>query len=199
MPKISILSRLANGASQAKSFNEQFQEQREILADFYAKFYGSLKKIIAELEGEIITLRLRHFDHKMLQLLNKLQQDLMQINQQTTPEKPYIGAEQLVQLILTRPNKAIVDNLDFLAKHHLASTNIEFTKNKHLQHPQMKSLDAIKSLAEWSQLFMTNNPLIQAPTPSTFPPGLEENMKDIPAFTATPEEATKPGIPKAKK
>lgn len=159
--------------------NEQFAQQRERLAQFYEHFTSSLRRIRNELESEIGTLRMRNFDPKMWKLLVKVFQTVVEIYRETNPEKPYIAAEKLVHYVLDRQTAMYIDNLDFLAKHHLKETNVDFKASPVLGHPQMRSLDALKALAHELRQFMERYPLVK---PLTTPPprmGLPEIAQDI--------------------
>lgn len=159
--------------------NEQFAKQRERLAEFYDHFSNSLRRIRNELESEIGTLRIRNFDPKMWKLLVKVFDTLLETYKSIDPEKPYVAAEKLVHYVFDRQTAMYIDNLDFLAKHHLKQTNVDFKTSPVVGHPQMRSLDDLKSLAHGLREFMNRYPLIK---PLTTPPpqmGLQQIVQDI--------------------
>lgn len=171
--------------------NNEFQAQRERLAKFYQKLDENLRHIRSELGDEINTLKERDFDSKMLQLLTKVYFTVISLHKEVNPEKPYIAAEKLVHYVLDKPNAPYIDNLDFLTKHHLKQTNVDFKLHPALIHPEMNSLDALKKLAIELRAFMQKNPLIKLPNLSVPPVGLQENLKAVPAFFAGQDDKTK--------
>lgn len=172
--------------------NSQFQAQREMLMKFHDKFRGTLYNIIHQLEGEILVLRERNFDPRLLKMFHKLHQELIEKAKEISPEKPYEAAEKLVKYITERPSASVIDNLDFLGKDFIAKTNVDFKAGPILQHPQMRSLDNLKTLAIHLQQFMQEHPLVMPPSASSPPPArLTETMEEVPAFTAGKEEVTR--------
>lgn len=159
--------------------NEQFAKQRERLSEFYDHFSNGLRRIRNELENEVSVLRDRDFDPKMWQLLVKVFRAVVEIYKEISPEKQYIAAEKLVHYVFDRQTAMYIDNLDFLAKHHLKETNVDFKAGPVLGHPQMRSLDDLKTLAHGLREFMNRYPLIK---PLTTPPpamGLQQIVQDI--------------------
>lgn len=171
--------------------NNEFQAQRERLAKFYDKFSNDLRRIRNELGSEIGTLKERNFDPKMFRLLIKVYHTLIELYKETDPEKPYIAAEKLVHYVLDKPNAPYIDNLDFLAKHHLKQTNVDFKAGPIMGHPEMRSLDELKRLAMELRAFMAQHPLILPPSPSNPPIGFNEVLKDVPAFLAGKDDKTR--------
>lgn len=177
----------------------KFQAQRELIADFYQSLYHKLSVIISQLGGEFFVLKERKFDHKMLKLLAKVHHDLATFLQNIDSARPYVMAEKLIQYVLNKPNGPVLDNLDFLAKHHIAQTNETFEAGPILSHPKMHSFSELKTFAKQLQTFIAENPLIEAPTQSVFKHTPEGNLQDIPSFFAGKEDVTNPGVPNAKK
>lgn len=172
--------------------NVEYQNQRDRLAKFYEHFHGKLRAIINGLDGEIRILKERKFDNKMMKLLVKVHQDLLSIYKETDKDNPYLAATKLVHYVLEGPNKHIIDNLDFLAKHHLQQTNVDFMSGKILQNPQILTLATVKELAEHLKNFMAQHPMIQPPAPLVSAPvTLEQNLQDVPAFFSKEDEKTK--------
>lgn len=171
-------------------------EQQKMLGNFYENFYRKILNIINELNGDLTVLKERQFDDKMTKLLSKIHNDLIDIIKKTDPHKPYGGANQLIHFVLEKPNSSIIDNLDFLAKHHIANTNINIITGPVVGHPKITSLDHLKSLAKQLQDFINKNPISLGSIPSS---KLQENMQNVPSFPSGNEDITNPGIPSAKK
>jgi trans-2-enoyl-CoA reductase len=149
--------------------NDPVKTHEHLLSKFQEQLIQKLHRVINDMEGEMAVLKDRSFHPKMTALLNKLYQDLISIYKNIHQRTPYIGARELIDYVLTRPNNAVIDNLDFLIKDHLDKTNeTELQTGKLLQHPQMKSLDALKDLAEYARDFININYISQEITnPST--------------------------------
>jgi len=173
---------------QGSNYND-WESQQSKLDQFYLHFSKSLRFIINSLEGSLWSLKERKFDTKGYQALVKLQNQLIEINKQIKPNNPYLAANKLVNLVLDRPNLMIIDTLDFLIKHHLQQTQVDFRPSLSLRHPDVKELTNLKDLAEQLRNFMSKNPLIEKPTIST--QQLENTLQDVPSFKGGPEDKTK--------
>lgn len=171
--------------------NAEFQAQRDRLSKFFEYFQGKLRSIISEADGEIRILKERKFDDKMMKLLIKYHQDLISIFMQIDKESPYTAAEKFVKLILEGQSGHIVNNLEFLSKHHLQQTNVDFMSGKILQHPQIISFDKVKELAANLKKFMIQHPIIKPAVVPTQPISLQENLQDVPAFFSKQNDKTK--------
>lgn len=168
--------------------NNEFQAQRERLAKFYEKLSSDLRHIRNEMGSELGTLKERDFDTEMFRLLAKVYDTLIELYKEIDPEKPYIAAEKIVHYVLEKPNAPYIDNLDFLAKHHLKKTNVDFGAGKTLIHPEMRSLDKLKILAHEARTFMARYPLIMPFTQSNPPVSLPDIVQD-----KGPQVEQKPG------
>jgi hypothetical protein len=171
--------------------NIAFQAQRTRLADFYQYFSQNLRRVTNEMANDLANLKARGFDPKMLKLLVRVYDSIFNIYQVTDPERPYLGAEKLARYALDKPNALYIDNLDFLGKHHLMKTNVVFKVSPSLEHPKLRSLDALKSLAAEARSFMERNPLIKPLTPTIPPIGSTINMNNIPSFLGGRDDKTK--------
>ena len=178
----------------------KFTQQRLKMKDFYLSFHRRLRSLIASLEGDIRVMKERDFDPNMLKLMIKTYRDLLDLLKTSDPEKPYIMGERFVQYVLGRPTAAIIDNLDFLVKHHLDVTQIETMTGSLVGHPNMNTFDQLKALAKLIKGFMAENPPIPIPG-SDFPPPIPPRPTVIAPEAHTPAlplDVTKPGIPSAK-
>jgi hypothetical protein len=176
-------------APPAGGVNQRFQEQRQKLSEFYDHFFPELRRVIARMENEIGTLRLRGFEKKTWKMMIEVYDRLITISKHIKEDKPYSGARELVEFALSRNTKSIIDNLDFLANHHLSRTNVDFKESEHLTHPKSVSLKQLIHLAEWARQFMDLNPLLNVP--SSIPPAMP--LGPVPVVTISPEEKADPG------
>lgn len=174
-------------------YNRKFQAQREMLAKFYDSFRSELRSTMGQMEGDLATLRERHFDKAMLALLAKVYRHLEEIYQHLTPEKPYKAAEELVNFVNERHQRSVIDNLQFLAKHHLEKTKPETLAPlpatvRHIT--EAKSLSMLKELAAEVRAHMDQFPLIDGLTPTPIPPRMEPSILG-PEEKAGPQDVTK--------
>jgi hypothetical protein len=154
----------------------------QILSTFQQQFHKGLRAITGELAGDIAVLKERQLDDKPLKALAKIHQDLVEIIKTIDPQNPYASANKLAHLT----SSGAIDRLNEVAKQHLQDTNIEFKTfpSAVLKHPEMHSLDKLKTLVVHLQDFMAKHPV---PTQS----GLAKNLEGVPAFTSGEWEATK--------
>jgi hypothetical protein len=198
--KFVTLAEEPGGTAIKTPHNLEYQAERNRLIEFYDHFTRQLRIIINEMGSNLGTLKAREFDHKMFKMLGSAYQSLIDIYKEAKENKPYIAAEKLVRYTLERPNNIVLDNLDFLAKHHMQNTNVDFKPSKALRHPEFHSIDDLKRLALELKKYMAENPLITAPGQSTLPPPrLVENVQPVPDFRAGQEEKTNAALPFSKK
>jgi hypothetical protein len=170
----------------------QLQEQHIKLEQFAEHLRKNLRQITNELGGEIVSLKERQFDPKMLKMMVKIMQTLNDLTNNVRDEQPYTVGERLVQSVLEKPNSTIIDNLDFLAKHHLKQTNLAVLPHSKLTQPELHSLDRVRQLAAQVKSYMSSNPvLIGEPTKYVSPNALLETMKDVPGFHSGTEDKTR--------
>lgn len=143
--------------------NEEYQEQRNRLSQFYDHFQKQLRIIVNEMDGDLFTLRHRGFDPKMFKLFSTVYQNVLDLFKSIQEDKPYRAAEKVISYVTNRPTRIVLENLNFLAKHHVQATNVDFAPNKTLQHPQIRSIDALNKLALELKEYMAQNPLIVPP------------------------------------
>jgi hypothetical protein len=171
--------------------NEQYQAQRDMLSEFHEQFYGGIRSIISELGGDVLVLRGRKFEPSILKMLTKVHNDLVAITREINPDKPYIAAEKLVAYVLDKPNSHIIENLNFLTKHHVKTTNVDVKSTPSFSNPKMQSLDKLKVLAHHLKQFMSQHTLLADPNPISISPHIKENLEEVPAFFAGKEDKTK--------
>lgn len=205
-PKVSALLALANKLSkkiadddtiiseEKNNANKQFQYQREMLQKFSDVFSRKLRAIISQLESEMGTLKLRKFDPNMLRLMAKVKGSLEEIYMSIKEVKPYPAAYRLIEYITQRnQGRDIINNLEFLATHHLDSTRPEVMSplSSGLKHATIQSFKELRELAAKLQSHMENNQLLLEPG-SNPPPTMEpRNQFADPSFLAPPDMATK--------
>lgn len=170
------------------NINLQFEAQRE----FGRKFRMDLRRIHGELSGDILMLKERQFDPKMRLLAEKVKEAVNKILQGVKESNPHASGWELVNYVLEKPHRDIIDNLDFLAKHHMQTTHP--TTNFEIRSPikiaEVNGFQHLKELAHQVKNYMEDNPPLTVPTSSP-PPPLQANPMADPAFIAPPDAVTK--------
>lgn len=175
-------------------YNNKYQAQRDMLAKFHSFFSSHLRATIGQMESDLGTLRERDFDKDMWSLLARLYKHLETIYGHINFEKPYSAARELVEYVNDRRHRSVIDNLEFLAHHHLEKTTPEtsFPLPSVLKHiTEAKSLEMLKELATQAKEHIENNPLIVEPI-TTPPPGKRDVPgAEHPSVAIGPEEKTR--------
>lgn len=152
--------------------NEQFRLQRERLEHFSHDLLLRLRMLISEMEGDLKVLKIKNLDKKVWKIFAKLWGQLIEIAKHLDSGKSYQSAQAVIDLVKTRPHKAIVENLEFLIQHHLKQTEVNFEPGPLLQPVQVRSLKLLKALADYLEKYIQDNPLLNYPG-SNPPPPLE--------------------------
>jgi hypothetical protein len=171
----------------------RFKHQQKRMTEFAHSFQTKLRVVIAEMEHDIGTLRDRKFDRNMQKMMIQIWENLVNIYRSFHQDRPYEAASKLVGYVHEKQTKDVINNLDFLAKHHVKKTNIDFAPMSVLEHPEIRSLTLLTSLAAYLENYMKENPLLEKtkPIPISYPPNTTPTWRP-PAMTpevATPEPA----------
>lgn len=140
----------------------KFHQQKELLSKFYDSFHRKMRTIINQLLGDLFVLTERNFDYNMTKILKKVILDLKRIMETTDTSRPYIAAGQLSSYVLDKPNKPIIDNLDYIIKNYLTNNPVvtKVTEGPILGRAKFHSIDDLRSLSKDVIHFMNKNPLI---------------------------------------
>jgi hypothetical protein len=179
------------------NYNQQFQAQREMLTRFYDFFHRHLRQAMSQMESDIGILKVRGFDPNMRRLFIEVYKQMEEIYKHTSETKPYLAAQEFVDYVGDRHHRSIIDNLEFLAKHHLETTKPQTMAPlpKSMRHiVEVESPKMIKELAEKLKQHMEQFPLIAAFTPTPIPPRPEPAVEH-PTQPAGEGEKTNPAIP----
>jgi hypothetical protein len=198
MTNVTILRLLDKYADEAgtvllEKSDARFKHQRHRLAEFAHQLFSRFRLILAEIEGDLVVLRERQFDPDMQKILIKVWRELEQIFKGFNQDKPYLVAQKLVEYVKSRSTRSILDNLDFLAKHHLQQTSEDISPSF---QPQIRSITLLLNLAEHVEKYIAEHPLL--PIVEMAPP-LTGKPKVEPGPTLTPIDKTNPSVPQAKK
>lgn len=168
------------------NLNELFEAQREFGRDFA----GKLRTILHELEGDVFTLKQRRFDPNIMQILFKVKGDLEHILLSIKDSRPHEAGWMLVDYVNDRNTKATLDNLDFLAQHHLKNTQEKIPAIPTFKHPEINFFQKLRALANEVKSYMESNPPLPIPG-STSPPPQEHLGVQHPSVAVGPEAKTK--------
>jgi hypothetical protein len=146
------------------SKNHHLHEQMR-LNEFSHSFEMKLRIVISELEHDINILKERKFDKEMLKLLVEVWNAITNISLSLSKYSPYLSAIKLIDYVNSKRTKDIIDNLDFLAQHHLKETNESFTQNMGMKNPEIKGLKLLLNLVSYLENYMKENPLLEKVKP----------------------------------
>jgi hypothetical protein len=168
--------------------NIAFEAQRE----FARQFKRKLRALIGELSGDLFTLKERQFDANMWRLAVKVKDELEKIWMEIKENNPHMMGWKFVDYVMDKPNRDIIDNLDFLAHHHLENTQPEAMKPLPIamKHTEVNSFKHLKEFAQETKDYMEKNPPLSIPG-SGPPPPREPNPMADPSFLAPPDVSTK--------
>ena len=182
--------------------NQKFKRQRVRLEQFAYDLRLKLGMLVREMEHDIGLLRARGFSKDMHKMYIKLWNDIISIYKKLDMEKPYSTAEEFLIYVKNKHVRDVIDNLDFLAEHHLKKTDVDFKPSHSIEQPQLRGLKLFKSLTQHLEAYLKANPLLAVPsvTPSSSIDIPLLNVKPEPSATPVGETAvTVPGGPRAKK
>lgn len=171
------------------NINEKFNAQREKMSIFSDEFYASFRRILNEMEGDIMSLKYKGFEISTLKQFNGIFHNLLNISKEITSDNPYHAAKKLNEFL---SDKMVLNNLKkiiSLIKETLQSDNF----GENLPGLKIDSINKIAKLNEFVKNYMANNPLLNVSLETSFPILQEEERK------AGRDDVTNPAIPIAKK
>jgi hypothetical protein len=150
----------------------RFKHQQKKIAEFAHNFQTKFRVLIIEMEHDLSTLRLKKFNKEIWKMMAQVWENLVNIYKTFHQDKPYEAAAKLVEYVNTKQTKDIIDNIDFLAQHHMKKTPVKFTPMSVLNIPEIKSLKLLTSLSEYLQNYMKENSLLEKTkeVPISYPP-----------------------------
>ena len=138
--------------------DKQFQAQREMLTAFYEEFYGRIRRLINEMEGDLFTFKQKNLDKHSLQLFGKIMHKLVGFVKAIDPKKPYTGVQAMIDYLESEENEGIIDDLDFLIQLHLKKNEVSGWSDKH--QSKVQSLNKLSWFAQWAKEHMAKNPIL---------------------------------------
>jgi hypothetical protein len=160
------------------------------LSDFSHDLNIKLRTILDEIRNDIGALKAKGFSLSLLKEMVNVKNHLEQMSKDFNLANPYQTAQQIVAYTHARNTRAILENLDFFAEHHLEQNKeplpVNFPKQFGLQHPQIRCFKLLLSFGDYLQQYMEENPEIV---------GLKGLKSEPPENLAE----TNPGAPQAMK
>jgi hypothetical protein len=166
----------------------RFKHQRQRLTEFSHSFHTRMRVLIAEIEYDIGILKDRGFDKDMRMLMTQIWVQLVEIFKAFKQDEPYKSAAKIIQYVRAKSTRSIIDNLEFLAKHHVEKTNVDFGPSKVLVHPEIRGLTLLTSLTDYLEKYIKENPLLSKdPVITPMPPRQDAATWRPPAPNVTPQ------------
>lgn len=163
----------------------RFKHQRQRMSEFAHQLKTKFRVLIAEMESDIGMLRANRFPQDMQKIFIQVWNHLINIYRNFHEDRSYETASKLVDYVKSRNTRAIIENLDFLAQHHLQNPNKDAPKTS------IKSLKLLLNFADYLENYMKENKLLSNPKIITpmLPP--EQSLSPTWRPPALPEEAKK--------
>jgi hypothetical protein len=135
----------------------RFKHQRQRMAEFAHQFKTKLRVLIAEMESDIGMLRANSFDKAMQKIFIQVWNHLVGIYRSFHEDRSYEAASKLVDYVKSRNTRAVIENLDFLAQHHLQNPD------EHGPKTSIKSLKLLLNFADYLEKYMKENKVLDKP------------------------------------
>lgn len=132
---------------------KKFAESNE--PEFDSALHNKLRAIVGEMSGDLLTLKYRGFNPKAFHIFKRIYHDVIDLTKQSQDIEASLISKKIVQYVLDSPNVEIINNLDQLAKQHIANSN-ESGVNESL-HPQINSLSNLLMLATQLKMYLTRS------------------------------------------
>lgn len=171
--------------------HELFQQERERLSQFLEQIKVRFTRILNEMEGDLLTLKIKEFPEDDWKEFAKLYKHLIQINKSLIDYKPYQAAQKIIDLVSSRDMKAKINTLDHIIQHFLHNNTVDFggNSNSQLKQASVHSLEKLQYLARWLHEYMIQNPLLDGYSPGS---QIDARVIPDPEFKEVgPDETTK--------
>lgn len=169
--------------------DERFDAQRVKLEEYFYELYPALRRVLSEIEGDILALRTTGIDDGVLKTLGKVFHTLNDFVKRTTTENPYITIEKISEWLNDRNNKAVIDNLNFIIERFLAKNKPEINTHKGVSHLTVNGLKNLIKQIEKANAYMQANPLLPDPRNAiTAPPPKKLMNEETSSIRPTPAD-----------
>lgn len=171
--------------------NELFNLEREKLNDFRNEMDTQFTRILNEMEGDLLSLRIKGFQKDHWKEFSKIYQHLIQLKKGLADYKPYHGAQQIISVIKDRHFKAYISTLNVIIQHFLQNNTVDLgPTSDSIKQTSVNSLNKLMPFADQLQTYMINNPLM-AETEQTQAP-IDARVIPDPGFKEVgPDEVTR--------
>lgn len=139
---------------------EKFKAERERLSKFYDQIEREFTQILNEMEGDLLTLKVKEYPRPELKEFIKVFQYLIQLKKHALNYRPYEAAQQIINFINNRGFKAQIAALNMSAQHFVQNTQVDFDQSLgRLHQASIKSLEKLQPFAEKLYTYMIEYPL----------------------------------------
>lgn len=157
---------------------------KQKMAAFAHELRDKFRLVIAELEGDLLTLRYRQFDKDMFGTLRDIWNKLIKMNKELGTHNPLEVAHEVVEYV--RGIKQVIDNIEFLAKRHVESTNVDTRLTGRMRHPKLRGLSTLLRFVEFLE-----DEIRKMTPPSTTqktwkPPAMPKDLEKVPSLSIKP-------------
>jgi hypothetical protein len=111
---------------------------RQAVANFSLDFREKLRLVIAEMEGDLLLLRYRHFDKALLNAYGDIWKYVVKVNKQSAFSDPIGAVHEIISYVGRQ--KQIIENIEFMAKRHVENTNVDTKMTGRMTHPKLRGL-----------------------------------------------------------
>ena len=173
------------GASAATTGAEPNAENklRQAIANFSVDLREKLRLVLAEMEGDLLTLKYRHFDKALFLAYGDIWKHLVKANKQYGFSDPIECAHEVISHV--KNNMKIIENIEFMAKRHVDNTNVDVKLTKHMSHPKLRGLSTLMRFVDHieNELKKIETPAV---TQKTWAPPRPKDLDVVPSLSIKP-------------
>lgn len=146
-----------------KSQNEQFQEQRAMLEKFSDEYLNTLKSILGEMEGDLLTLKEKGFPRAKWKEFGLFWKELVEIYKSYDESQPYEGAKKLLLFVASKSKESFIRTLNAEVHKFLKEKEVDFGAGADLSQSEVNSLRRLWDFSNRTAKTMVSNPLLPDP------------------------------------
>lgn len=142
---------------------ELSQQEKERLLDFKSQLNTQFGNILNELEGDLLTLRIKKFPKEDWRELVKLHRQLLDFKKSLLDDKPYAAAQKIIDVVNNRNIKAKLTTFNHIINHFLENNQVDLESgpNSGLKQVSVNSLTKLQEFAQKLRNYMIEHPLME--------------------------------------
>jgi hypothetical protein len=137
-----------------------FNENANDGSAFFAEFTKKLGSILNEMLGDIMTLRVKDFDHRSLKMIHDLYAKTHSVFNKINDDYPLEGIYQVILYVLNDTTITQIQLLNGRIQKFLKENEVVFSPSSRFSQPKIESLKSLIHLAENGKKFILTNPQI---------------------------------------